>query len=91
ILPAPSKAQTPTTTYSQGQYVVQAPDWSRITWDNLPPVQQPGYLSISQNLVSLFGYDPSRSWSAGEKVDSVGEQCDFVRSGQKQAIAKNYI
>lgn len=71
ILPAPSKAQTPTTTYSQGQYVVQAPDWSRITWDNLPPVQQPGYISIPQNLISLFGYDPSRSWSAGQKVDSV--------------------
>ncbi|MCC5633925.1 hypothetical protein LC613_41665 [Nostoc sphaeroides CHAB 2801] len=71
VLPAPSKAETPTITYSQGQYLVQAPDWSRITWDNLPPVQQPGYLSIPQNLISLFGYDPSRSWSAGQKVDSV--------------------
>ncbi|WP_341531988.1 hypothetical protein WKK05_40580 (plasmid) [Nostoc sp. UHCC 0302] len=71
ILPAPSKADTPTITYSQGKYQVQAPDWSRITWDNLPPVQQPGYLSIPQNLISVFGYDPSRSWTIGQKVSSV--------------------
>ena len=71
FLPAPSKADTPTIIYSQGQYQVQAPDWSRITWDNLPPVQQPGYLEIPQKYISVFGYDPSRSWSAGQKVDSV--------------------
>lgn len=71
VLPAPSLADTPTITYSQGKYQVQAPDWSRITWDNLPPVQQPGYLTIPKNLISVFGYDPSRSWSAGQKVDSI--------------------
>ncbi|RCJ42796.1 hypothetical protein A6769_36720 [Nostoc punctiforme NIES-2108] len=70
-LSAPSSADTPTITYSQGQYLAQAPDWSRITWDNLPPLQQAGYLSIPENLISVFGYDPSRSWSAGQKVDSV--------------------
>lgn len=71
VLPTRSVADTPTITYSQGQYQVQAPDWSRITWDNLEPVQQPGYLTIPQNLIRVFGYDPSRSWSAGQKVSSV--------------------
>ncbi|WP_341531429.1 hypothetical protein WKK05_37610 (plasmid) [Nostoc sp. UHCC 0302] len=71
VLPAPSRADTPTIIYSQGKYQTQAPDWSRITWDNLPPVQQPGYLSIPQNLISVFGYDPSRSWKALQKVSSV--------------------
>ncbi|MBD2527323.1 hypothetical protein [Nostoc sp. FACHB-133] len=70
-LSAPSRADTPTITYSQGKYKTQAPNWSRITWGNLPPVQESGYLTIPNNLISVFGYDPSRSWSAGQKVDSV--------------------
>jgi hypothetical protein len=70
-LSSPSRADTPTITYSQGKYQTQAPDWSRITWGNLPPVQESGYLTIPNNLISVFGYDPSRSWSAGQKVDSV--------------------
>ena len=71
IFPMPSSADTPTITYSQGKYQTQAPDWSRITWGNLPPVQESGYLTIPNNLISVFGYDPSRSWSAGQKVDSL--------------------
>ncbi|MHC5819249.1 MAG: hypothetical protein ACYT04_26060 [Nostoc sp.] len=70
-LPPASKADIPTISYSQGKYQTQAPDWSKITWDTLPPVQQPGYLRIPQNLISVFGYNPSRSWSAGQKVDSI--------------------
>lgn len=66
-----SVAQTPTIDYSQGLYKTAAPDWSKITWDTLPPVQQPGFLKIPKNLISVFGYDPSRSWTAGQKVDSV--------------------
>jgi hypothetical protein len=62
---------TPTTTYTQGKYTGTVPDWSKITWDTLPPVQQPGFIKIPQNLISVFGYDPSRSWSAGQKSDSV--------------------
>ncbi|ODG99636.1 hypothetical protein A4S05_37255 [Nostoc sp. KVJ20] len=66
-----SVAQTPTIDYSQGLYKTAAPDWSKITWDTLPPVQQPGFLRIPKNLISVFGYDPSRSWTAGQKLDSV--------------------
>ena len=71
FIQVPIITQIPTITYSQGKYQAQAPDWSKITWDTLPPVQQPGYLKIPQNLISIFGYDPSRSWSAGQKVDSI--------------------
>ncbi|MBE9035196.1 hypothetical protein [aff. Roholtiella sp. LEGE 12411] len=67
----PALAQIPTITYTQGKYETQAPDWSKITWNTLPPVQQPGYLKIPQKYISIFGYDPSRQWSAGQKVDSV--------------------
>ncbi|WP_193200527.1 hypothetical protein [Nostoc sp. MG11] len=71
LFPYSANAQIPTVTYAQGKYQTQAPDWSKITWDTLPPVEQPGYLKIPQNLISVFGYDPSRSWSAGQKADSV--------------------
>lgn len=66
-----SIAQTPTIDYSQGKYKTAAPNWSKITWDSLPAIQQSGFLKISKNLISTFGYDPSRSWTAGQKVDSV--------------------
>ncbi|WP_414541661.1 hypothetical protein [Nostoc sp. CCY0012] len=69
--PQPSLAQPPTLTYSVGKYQAQAPDWAKITWGTLPPVQESGYLSIPKNLIPQFGYDPSRSWSAGQQVDSI--------------------
>ncbi|MCG6133989.1 MAG: hypothetical protein MET45_04925 [Nostoc sp. LLA-1] len=71
LQPQPSLAQPPTITYSVGKYQVQAPDWAKITWGTLPPVPESGYLSIPKNLIPQFGYDPSRSWSAGQQVDSI--------------------
>jgi len=70
-LRADTPVVAPTIDYSQGLYKTAAPDWSKITWDTLPPIQQPGFLVIPKNLISTFGYDPSRSWTAGQKVDSV--------------------
>ncbi len=70
-LRADTPVVAPTIDYSQDLYKTAAPDWSKITWDTLPPIQQPGFLVIPKNLISTFGYDPSRSWTAGQKVDSV--------------------
>ena len=70
-LRADTPVVAPTIDYSQGLYKTAAPDWSKITWDTLLPVQQPGFLKIPKNLISTFGYDPSRSWTVGQKVDSV--------------------
>ncbi|MHC5674402.1 hypothetical protein [Nostoc sp.] len=70
-LRADTPVVAPTIDYSQGLYKTAAPDWSKITWDTLLPVQQPGFLKIPKNLILVFGYDPSRSWTAGQKVDSV--------------------
>ncbi|MBD2531906.1 hypothetical protein H6G97_20885 [Nostoc flagelliforme FACHB-838] len=84
-------SQTPTITYSSGKYQVQAPDWSRITWSNLPPVQQPGYLSIPKSLVPKFGYDPGRSWSAGQKVDSIVMLGDVEDAFQTSSLSLKTI
>lgn len=68
---AQSSELTPTTTYTQHKYQAKVPDWSKITWNNLPIIQQAGFIKIPPKLISVFGYDLSRSWEAGQKSDSV--------------------
>ncbi|MBD2438852.1 hypothetical protein [Nostoc sp. FACHB-110] len=70
-MPIQTQAQTPTETRTLDKYEVKIPDWSKITWDNLAPVGQPGYLNIAPELISKIGYNPTRSWSAGQKIDSI--------------------
>lgn len=77
-------AQIPTTTYTQDKYQAQAPDWSKVTWDTLPLIQKAGFIKIPPNLIRVFGYDPSRSWQAGQKSDSVimlGDADDAFKLG----------
>ncbi|BAZ71027.1 hypothetical protein NIES4106_58240 (plasmid) [Fischerella sp. NIES-4106] len=75
ILKSPTIAHqttpVPTVTYSSDKYILKAPNWSQITWGNLPAIQESGYFNIPQTLVPKIGYDPSRSWIAGQKVDSI--------------------
>ena len=71
----PAKTQElspiPTATYSSGKYVAKSPDWSKITLSNFPSLTQPGSFTVPQEFISKIGYDPSRSWSAGQKPDSI--------------------
>ncbi|MBE9210534.1 hypothetical protein IQ244_29335 [Nostoc sp. LEGE 06077] len=74
----------PTIAYEEGKRQAKAPDWSKITWAMLPALQQAGYLKVSKEYVVKFGYDPSRSWNAGQKSDSVimlGDADDEFRFG----------
>ncbi len=50
---------------------VALPDWSKVTWANMPPLNQAGNVQISSELVSQIGYDPSRSWTPNTPIDSV--------------------
>ncbi|PMB27577.1 hypothetical protein [Fischerella thermalis] len=61
----------PTVTRNNGDYQLKTVDWSRINWANLPPVERPGYIKVPQDVVQKIGYDPSRTWSAGQKLDSI--------------------
>jgi len=75
-----AKAQTlPTQTYTNGEEQVQIPDWSQINFSLLPPIQESGYLNLTANLVPQLGYNPSRSWQAGDAVAS------FLMLGDVQA------
>jgi hypothetical protein len=46
------------------------PDWERISFRLIPAVQQGGSLDLS-NLAEILGYDPSRSWNAGDDLTSI--------------------
>ncbi len=68
---AQQTSQVPTLDYVQGNYRGRIPDWSRINFENLPAVQQPGFLKVPRKVVGQIGYDPSRSWVAGQRLDSI--------------------
>jgi hypothetical protein len=81
---ATSHQGVPTIAYQQGKRRGQIPDWARITWEMLPAVQQAGYLKVPKGYQEKFGYDPSRSWNAFQKSDSVimlGDADDEFRFG----------
>jgi hypothetical protein len=46
------------------------PDWERITFRLIRAVQRGGSLDLS-GLAGVLGYDPSRSWSAGDAITSI--------------------
>lgn len=70
-LPMAAVAEIPTVTYTSGKYQLKSPDWSKINWSSLDPLQEPGYLNVSPEIAAKLGYNPSRSWSAGQNIDSV--------------------
>lgn len=74
----------PTIPYEQALRQGKVPNWSKITWRMLPALKQPGFLKIPEELVPKLGYDPSREWNAGQKLDSVvmlGDADDAFRFG----------
>ncbi|MEG3437877.1 hypothetical protein V0288_12185 [Pannus brasiliensis CCIBt3594] len=46
------------------------PDWERITFRLIPAVEKAGSLDLS-SLARELGYDPSRSWDAGDRITSI--------------------
>ncbi len=60
----------PTVAYSNGNQQVLAPDWSRLTWSSLPPIQESGgWTELPSGLSQQLGFDPSVSWQVGETPD----------------------
>jgi len=60
----------PTVAYSNGNQKVLAPDWSRLTWSSLPPIQESsGWTELPSGLSQQLGFDPSVSWQVGETPD----------------------
>lgn len=77
----------PTLTYIQGQQKFQVPDWSQIAWGNLPAIQEAGKIKVASDLVKKIGYDPSRSWKAGDRLSQIVKLGDIKDAFHLEAFA----
>ncbi|PSR19307.1 hypothetical protein C8255_02805 [filamentous cyanobacterium CCP3] len=81
--PAPQAATEPwipTVPVQWDEQYARVPDWSQLTFSNLPPLLSSGAVEILGDLVSSLGYDPSRIWQAGQSVAEVLKLGDFQTS-----------
>ncbi len=60
----------PTVTRTVGGRVFKLPDFSRLSWDSMPPASTPGYINVAPAITKQLGFDPSRSWKVGQKPAS---------------------
>ncbi|BAY59855.1 hypothetical protein NIES2135_67320 (plasmid) [Leptolyngbya boryana NIES-2135] len=67
-----------TLSYTMGTQTAKGPDWNHIQFRTLPAIQEPGWIKMPANSVKQLGYDPSRTWSAGQTPDQ------FVMLGDVQ-------
>jgi hypothetical protein len=74
-------AQSKTSIPTIQQNGVKLPDFSKITFDKLPAFSSGGSISIPVNIIQQLGYDPSRTWSAGDRVADVSKIGDFAAAG----------
>lgn len=82
-----SSYMPPTTEQEVNGESVTVPDWMRITFDSLPPIQEGGEVVVPQEVVKALGYDPSRSWEAGQEAATYLMMGDFADSFRLQDFA----
>ncbi len=66
---------------------VALPDWMGITLGNLPPISSSGEIAVPGSVIKNLGYNPSRSWTAGQTADSYMMLGDFGNSFRLQEFA----
>lgn len=75
-----SAISIPTLTYVEAEQEVLAPDWSKITFGNLPPIEEPGWIKIPAQFVNQLGYDPSRIWFSGDRPNQILKLGDIAQA-----------
>ncbi|PAX52367.1 hypothetical protein [Brunnivagina elsteri] len=60
------------------------PDWNQINFSNMPAISESGSFQAPVNVTDKLGYNPSRSWNAGQKPDSFTMLGDFQDSFKLQ-------
>jgi hypothetical protein len=81
----------PTTSMTWDEHQVRLPDWSQLTFGTLPPFSTDGVFESSAEINQSLGYDLSRSWQAGQSVDTVLKLGDFQTSLYPQLFNLNTI
>ncbi|WP_245912358.1 hypothetical protein [Brunnivagina elsteri] len=81
--PPVTQQQIPTVAWQN----TRLPDWNKITFSNMPAISEPGSFKAPQNVIDKLGYNPSRSWNAGQKPDSFTMLGDFQDSFKLQQLS----
>ena len=66
------------------------PDWTQISFSQMPPISQSGNLSASQ-YTSAVGYDLSRNWTAGQTPDQYIMLGDISEALQPELLSVGSI
>ncbi|GAB1542807.1 hypothetical protein NUACC21_54810 [Scytonema sp. NUACC21] len=62
----------------------QLPDWNQITFSSLPGIAESGSFSAPEGVSEQLGYDPSRTWVAGQTPAQYMKLGDFQDSFKLQ-------
>lgn len=67
------------------------PNWSQISFGSMPGASQPGMVDVPPDQAQEFGYNPSRSWEAGETPDQYLMLGDLAQSFAPQLLNLSQI
>ena len=81
--PPSAQADIPTINWQN----TRLPDWNQITFSEMPAITESGSFQAPDIVTSKLGYDPSRSWDAGQKPDSFTMLGDFQDSFKLQEFS----
>jgi hypothetical protein len=85
--PRPQHIEIPTVTWQN----TRLPDWSQISFGKMPAISESGSFQAPANVIDKLGYDPSRSWNAGQTPDSFTMLGDFQDSFKLQNFSLSDI
>ena len=81
--PPSAKADIPTINWQN----TRLPDWNQITFSEMPAITESGSFQAPDIVTSKLGYDPSRSWDAGQKPSAFTMMGDFQDSFKLQEFS----
>lgn len=66
----------PTTVIQEAGFNALAADFGSMTWAGIPPIKSDGSFEAPAEVQQQLGYDPSRSWTAGQTADEIAQVGD---------------
>ncbi|MEO1764566.1 MAG: hypothetical protein AAFR83_21995, partial [Cyanobacteria bacterium J06629_18] len=81
----PPSAQTEVPTINWQN--TRLPDWNQITFSKMPVITESGSFQAPDEVTSKLGYDPNRSWDAGQKPSAFTMLGDFQDSFKLQEFS----
>jgi len=67
----PIKQNIPTVVSEVNGYPVLLPDTDNLNWHSMPSLEDNGTIQFPAEVIETLGYDPSRSWKAGDRPSDI--------------------